>query len=227
MKKRTTIIAAVFAATALSAGMAHAISGTNPLPRTGQGEAGKCYDTGTSPATEIPCTGTKQDGETRKGVAWPGTRFTDNSNGTVTDNLTGLIWLKDITCLGMRDWDTANALAVSMQNASCGLTDGSTAGMWRLPNIQELKSLVDINYANPALTAGHPFIIPGGNYSQSFLWSSTAYAINNGYFSAVRLSDGVAVGPGFETQGGDDYGYHYTYYSGAAGNFVLPVKIMP
>ena len=37
---------------------------------------------------------------TKKGVAWPNPRFTDNGNGTVTDNLTGLIWLKNANCFG-------------------------------------------------------------------------------------------------------------------------------
>ncbi|MGA9347827.1 MAG: hypothetical protein WBW48_03355 [Anaerolineae bacterium] len=36
---------------------------------------------------------TGEDGELLKGVTWPSPRFTDNGNGTVTDNLTGLIWL--------------------------------------------------------------------------------------------------------------------------------------
>ena len=35
------------------------------------------------------------DGSAVKGVAWPSTRFTDNLNGTVTDHLSGLVWLKD------------------------------------------------------------------------------------------------------------------------------------
>ena len=35
------------------------------------------------------------DGALQKGVPWPTPRFTDNGNGTVTDNLTHLIWLKN------------------------------------------------------------------------------------------------------------------------------------
>ena len=38
---------------------------------------------------------TGDDGYFEKGVAWPAPRFTDNGDGTVTDNLTGLIWLKN------------------------------------------------------------------------------------------------------------------------------------
>lgn len=47
---------------------------------------------------------TGDDGESQKGVAWPNYRFTDNSDGTVTDNLTGLIWLKDAMRFGAQDW---------------------------------------------------------------------------------------------------------------------------
>jgi len=41
---------------------------------------------------------TGDDGDLEKGVTWPSPRFTDNRNGTVTDNLTGLIWLKNACC---------------------------------------------------------------------------------------------------------------------------------
>jgi len=34
---------------------------------------------------------TGDDGDLEKDVAWPNPRFTNNSDGTVTDNLTGLI----------------------------------------------------------------------------------------------------------------------------------------
>jgi hypothetical protein len=38
------------------------------------------------------------DGDAQMGVPWPSPRFTDNANGTVTDNLTGLVWLKNANC---------------------------------------------------------------------------------------------------------------------------------
>ena len=59
------------------------------VPKTGQTT---CSD---ESGVSRPCTGTGEDGEHQKGVAWPNPRFTDNGDGTVTDNLTGLIWLKD------------------------------------------------------------------------------------------------------------------------------------
>jgi hypothetical protein len=69
---------------------------------------------------------------------------------------------------------------------SCGLSDGSRAGDWRLPNIRELESLIDYGFTGPALSnaAGTnkatatdtPFTggpVPNSNYSA---WSSTTYA---------------------------------------------------
>jgi len=56
--------------------------------------------------TQVPKTGqtTKysdgDDGDLQKCVAWPDPRFTDNGDGTVTDNLTGLIWLKEANHIG-------------------------------------------------------------------------------------------------------------------------------
>jgi hypothetical protein len=56
-----------------------------------------CWD---SSGAVIACAGTGQDGELQKGAALPSPRFTDNGDGTVTDNLTGLIWLKNADCWG-------------------------------------------------------------------------------------------------------------------------------
>ena len=76
-----------------------ASAGTVNLSRTGQT---KCYD---STGIEIPCADTGQDGEIQAGVAWPSPRFTDNGDGTMTDNLTGLMWTKDANLPnGTRDW---------------------------------------------------------------------------------------------------------------------------
>ena len=47
------------------------------------------------------------DGDQGKGVSWPAPRSTDNLDGTLTDNLTGLIWLKDGNRFGMVTWSEA------------------------------------------------------------------------------------------------------------------------
>ena len=115
------------------------------------------------------------------GVAWPNPRFTDNLDGTVTDNLTGLIWLKNADCFGTKNWSTAISECNGLADGSCGLTDGSIAGDWRLANSNELASLVHRGYYNPALpntagtgqwSEGDPFTsVQNDDY-----WSSSSHA---------------------------------------------------
>jgi len=150
----------------------------------------------------ISCSGTGQDGELEKGVSWPSPRFTDNGNGTVTDHLTGLIWLKNANCEGLKTWANALTWCNNLASGSCGLSDGSSAGDWRLPNRYELESLLDMSRYDPALPSGHPFTgdpfagVPSGDY-----WSSTTYAINTGSAWYVNLSIGVVNG-GVKTAAG-------------------------
>lgn len=124
----------------------------------------------------------RDDGYFRKGVHWPNPRFADNGDGTVTDNLTGLIWLKNANCFGPRWWVDAIADCNGLGNGQCGLTDGSNPEDWRLPNLFELQSLLDMRYWEPALsnsagtgqwTHGDPFtnLLPNNYY-----WSSTTNA---------------------------------------------------
>jgi hypothetical protein len=131
-----------------------------PVRRTGQTT---CWD---SSGTTIDCAGTGQDGECQSGVDWPASRFTDNGDGTVTDNLTGLIWLKNADCPNAtRDWSTALSDVAqlntdgTMNSNDCGDTSngGSHQTDWRLPNILELESLVDYEESAPPLPSDHPF----------------------------------------------------------------------
>lgn len=126
-----------------------------PVPKSGQ--------TPTSPLNPAPA---GSDGALQKGVAWPNPRFTDNTNGTVTDNLTGLIWLKNCEAFGDRSWANALIDCARLNSGEKGLSDGSVEGDWRLPNMKELESLVDWAYLDPALpntsgtgqwTSGNPF----------------------------------------------------------------------
>jgi hypothetical protein len=125
------------------------------------------------------------DGALQKGVAWPTPRFTDNGNGTVTDNLTRLIWMKDAIVLGTKNWGDALSDANTLASGSGGLNDGSKAGDWRLPNVRELQSLIDYGSIAPALPAGHPFT----GVQSSYYWSSTPK--KNIYWAwAVYVADG-------------------------------------
>lgn len=50
------------------------------------------------------------DDEIQAGIAWRSPRFTDNYNGTIRNNLTGLIWLKDAISLEKHPCNNANAV---------------------------------------------------------------------------------------------------------------------
>jgi hypothetical protein len=134
---------------------------SNPCPKDGPAPVEKTHQT-TSYATG-------DDGDHQSGVSFPSPRFTDNGDGTVTDNLTGLTWLKDANCFGARTWDLALSDCNGLADGSCSLSDGSQAGDWRLPNYKELFSLVDAQNFNPALPSGHPFT----NVQSAYYWSST------------------------------------------------------
>jgi hypothetical protein len=164
-----------------------------PVPKTGQTTS---YATG-------------DDGALQKGVAWPNPRFTDNADGTVTDNLTGLIWLKNANCFGLERWAQAVNDANNLEGVTrrqCGLIDGSMQGQWRLPNVKELQSLIDFAYFGPPLsntagtgqwTEGDPFTgVPFG--VNAYYWSSTTYTNNTGFAWTVFLVDG-AVSAGIKT----------------------------
>lgn len=129
---------------------------------------------------------TGDDGALQKGAASPNPRFTDNGNGTITDNLTELIWLKNANCFSQRTWVNALTAANNLANGQCGLTDGSVAGDWRLPNRNELTSLLNLGTFNPALPSSHLFT----NFQSTNYWSST----NDG---AGNSSDAWAVSFGF------------------------------
>ncbi len=164
------------------------------------------------------------DGDLQKGVTWPNPRFTDNLDGTVTDNLTGLIWLKDANCIATTypefdndetigdeevTWQsTAGDGRVIWQHALdfvAGINDGTYpncgAGTtdWRLPNRFELESLLTLEYTTYAVpdTAGTGQWSEGdpfNNLQYFSYWSSTSLA--SLYYQAwcVSMDDGH-VGP--------------------------------
>ena len=166
------------------------------VPKTGQTV---CYSA-TTPGEEIPCAGTGQDGELLKGIAWPVPRFIDKLNGTVVDNLTGLVWLKNADCLnGVRTRDQALQFANALHDGyslpgallDCGLADGSTVGQWRLPNRFELESLLDLSQANPALPPGHPFLNVRNNCYWTSSYHSYYYDLRVGW--TVHFSSGDVI----------------------------------
>ena len=97
----------------------------------------------------------------------------------MTDNLTGLVWLK-APVSALRNWEEALANAVSLDK--CGYTD------WRLPNILELESLVNLGQTGSASWLTQPengFVgIAANKY-----WSSTTASSATENAWAIDFSD--------------------------------------
>ena len=164
----------------------------------------------TGQVTSYSATG-GEDGDLQKGVAWPNPRFKDNGNGTVRDKLTKLIWLKNANAFGARTWEQALADANALASGSAGLTDGSKAGDWRLPNVKELQSLIDFAYNTPALSnalgtsqwsEGDPFIGVRVVY-----WASTTNVSFSAYAWVVHLTSGGVISDGSSSKTLTNYGW--------------------
>jgi hypothetical protein len=161
-----------------------AAQGTAPVEDTGLAE---CWDAVGTPRN---CAGTGEDGAFQAGVDWPTPRFTDNGDGTVTDNLTGLIWLKDANCAGAPTWQNALNWVATFNGGSPACTD-YTAGTftdWRLPNIKDVLSLVDYGQSNPVLPSPNPFV----NVQVAY-WSSSSALSDPASARALNMNDGGTV----------------------------------
>ena len=135
--------------------------------------------------------------------SWVG-RFTDMGDGTIRDNKTGLIWLKDASCSaldgtnsdGMADWETAKAAAAALAAGTCGLTDGSAAGDWRLPHTAEWEAFYSAEYSDPALvnTDGGTRWTEGDAFTgvQSwYYWSRTQNSPGSDHARIVHMGEGM------------------------------------
>ncbi|MBU2650411.1 MAG: DUF1566 domain-containing protein [Bacteroidetes bacterium] len=101
--------------------------------------------------------------------------FSNNGNGTISDNSTGLMWTQDDNGEPL-SWE--EALEHAETSVFAGYTD------WRLPDAKELQSIVD--YTRSPATTSSSAIDPlfncsqitdeGGNLNFPFCWTSTTHA---------------------------------------------------
>jgi hypothetical protein len=107
------------------------------------------------------------------------------NNEAVLDRETGLVWQRTPSSV-------PDSWFAAVDGCRSQTRTGGRMG-WRLPSIEEYKSLVDPTQQNPALPPGHPFIgvDPNANY-----WTAT---------TASFLSPGIVVVQsfGFFAGGGD------------------------
>jgi hypothetical protein len=153
-------------------------NGNGVLPVTGQRE---CHD---SDGLIISCHLTGQDAEFCFGQSRPQQRF-EVIKDVVIDHLTNLCWNQRANIgNGQETWEDA-LRAIRETNK---LSPNKIA--WRLPNINELESLVDCSTHSPALPEGHPF----GDVQEGY-WSSTTSMYEPDWAWALYLTKG-AVGVG-------------------------------
>ena len=148
------------------------------LPSTG---ATLCYD---EQGSIIQCEGSRQDAALLMGTPWPRPRFQPLKIG-VLDVLTGLIWNTRAN-VGRKAATWKEALAAVNSYAR------KTNLPWRMPNINELESLVDASAHSPALPGEHHF----SDIQQSY-WSSTTSSYETDWAYVLYLDKG-AVGVGFK-----------------------------
>jgi len=120
----------------------------------------------------------------------------------VLDRRTGLTWSKNANPADRPlTWQQALSMVTALNRDHFGGYRN-----WRMPNIRELESLVDLCTHSPALPDGHPFI-----HVQAAYWSSTTSVYEPCYAWSLYSQDGI-VGVGFKP--GDDYFFLWPVRSG-------------
>ena len=114
----------------------------------------------------------------------PTSRFIITRQGTAIDKKTGLEWMR---CAAGRTWNGAacagGAISRNWQQA-LNLAEAATfAGHddWRLPNLKELMSIVEVACTNPSLNA-KVFFDP------AYYWSATTFAFDPAQAYQVDVS---------------------------------------
>ncbi len=136
--------------------------GVGAMSRTAAAESGPTYpivDTGQSAcyndsiSTTCPGAGAAFYGQDAQ-HSGNSPSYTNNGNGTVTDNVTGLMWQQSPNTDGDSDIDAADKLTYTAAGSYC--TNLTLAGHsdWRLPDIKTLYSLIDFSGTDPSGFSG-------------------------------------------------------------------------
>jgi len=152
-----------------------------------------------------------------------GARFTDMGDGTVRDNETDLIWLKDADAFGEMNWfDAVNEVA-GLSSGEKGLSDESVDGDWRLPTTAEWEAFMCPEFYDPELlSSSKPALVNTKGDSQwsngdaftgvrsRYYWSSNEYDSNYAWHAYM--------GDGYTYTSYKDYIRHYYAWPVRSGN---------
>ncbi len=107
--------------------------------------------------------------------------YTDNGDGTVTDNVTGLVWAQDLSTTTM-DWDEASTYCDSV-------TTGDISD-WRLPSVKELWSIRDFSQGWPWVDTDYFYLVgDGSDMGRHHSWTSNAYLVESEYQNEQVVGD--------------------------------------
>jgi hypothetical protein len=204
-----------------------------PIPDTMQSA---CYDA--TREVDCPTPGAAFYGQDAQHQG-PQQSYTDNGDGTVTDTVTGLMWVQspDLNGDGVIDIDDKLTLEEALAGAETFALGGYND--WRLPTITEMYSLMNFNGIDPSGLEGddtsaiRPFIdttvfdfgygdtsagerlIDGQMASSSrYVWN-TMHGIDDTLFG-VNFADGRIKGYGLTLRGADKE-FYVMYVRGDAG----------
>jgi len=136
------------------------------------------------------------DGDIQAG---PPFAFTDNGDGTITDDNTGFMWEKFSDDSGINDQDTGYTWSAAFGKIAALNTMPCFAGYcdWRLPNIRELQSILDLGRSSPAIdpvfnngcTLGCTVLTCSCTQPKP-MWSSTTYVASTGQAWFINFQTG-------------------------------------
>jgi hypothetical protein len=129
----------------------------------------------------------------------PDSRFANNLDGTITDVVMDLMWHRCQLGRVGDDCEFGNLNQYNWQEAFVQADSNSLADYndWRLPNRNELASLIEHRCFDPAINTN---FFP--NTSTSLFWTSTPYTFNAGATWYVGFSQGSA---NVSTRNSDNY----------------------
>ncbi|RPD94096.1 DUF1566 domain-containing protein [Aureibaculum marinum] len=99
--------------------------------------------------------------------------YTDNGNGVITDNITGLEWTQSLSEAAM-PWSDASKYCDTLTTG--GYTD------WRLPTVKELWSIRDFSQGWPWVDTDYFYLVSDGSEQrQHHSWTSNKYLVKSEY----------------------------------------------